>query len=60
MVYRLHELLLCLGEFMSAQEAERAGLVSKIFPVDELVSLILERVLCDEGGLFLRFQKPLS
>ena len=27
---------------MSAQEAERAGLVSKVFPVDELVSLIFE------------------
>ena len=27
-----------LGEFMNAQDAEKAGLVSKVFPVEELVN----------------------
>lgn len=32
------EIILCLGERISAQEAEKAGLVSRVFPVEELVN----------------------
>lgn len=31
--------MLIIGDMMSAAEAEKAGLVSKVFPVKELVSI---------------------
>ena len=38
MLYIVTALKKYIGERMSAQEAERAGLVSKVFPTEELVN----------------------